>query len=77
MSFLLRVDSMSSGAFAGYNICFNPNASTNFSTKPYIKKLTTNTFNFGIQKLSGSVQYSPTVYSTNVTYLVVVNPTAI
>jgi len=75
MSFLLRVDSMSSGAFAGYNVCFNPNASTNFNTKPYIKKLTAGTFNFGIEKLGGSIQYSPAVYSTNVTYLVVVKYT--
>ena len=72
MSFMVRVDSMTSTATTGYNICFNQaTGATFFNTALYTKRLSATTFNFGIRK-SLAVSYSNTVYNTNTTYLVVV-----
>ena len=71
MSFIIRVDSMTGTATAGYNIAFNPSTGGTFiNTMLYVKRLSATTFNFGIRK-SRNVIYSSTVYNTNTTYLAV------
>ncbi|HMQ70277.1 MAG TPA: T9SS type A sorting domain-containing protein [Ignavibacteria bacterium] len=71
LSFMVRVDSMTSTATTGYNICFNQSTgATLFNTALFTKKVSPTTFNFGIRK-SMSTSYSNTVYNTNTTYLVV------
>ena len=73
MAFMFSVDSMSSTASYGYNIGFNPmGGQTNHNTLLYIQKITSSTFNFGINKNSGTAAvYSTNTYNTNTTYLIV------
>lgn len=76
MSFLIRVDSLTANATYGYNICFDQSGgATNLNTRPYVKKLTSSTFNFGLAKSDDQPVYSATISSTNTTYLVVVKYT--
>lgn len=71
VSFMIRLDSLSSTMSAGYCICLNPNTGgTNLNTRLYLKKVTGTTFNFGIYK-SKTVSYNSTAYNTNTTYLAV------
>ena len=71
-AFLIKVDSLTSSATEGYNICLDEGGgSTNFNTKLYIRKISSSTFNMGIKKSDGSVKYSSAVYSKNTTYLAV------
>lgn len=72
LSFMIRVDSLTTTATTGYNICFNQSTgATFFNTMLYTKKLSSTTFNFGIRK-SRNVSYSSTVFNTNTTYLAVI-----
>ena len=73
MSFLIRVDSLTATATEGYNICLDAaGPSTSLTNRVFVKKVSSSTFNFGIQKAyDGPVNYSPAVYSKNTTYLVV------
>lgn len=76
LSFLIRVDSLTPTATEGYNVCLDQEGgTTNLNTKPYIKRLSSSTFNFGIRKSDSITNYSGTVYSTNTTYLVIVSYT--
>ena len=76
MSFLFRVDSLTSTATEGYNICLDEEGgSTNLNTKVYVKKLSSSTFNFGIKKSDSLTIYSGTTYSINTTYLLVASYT--
>ena len=78
LSFILRVDSLTSTATEGYNICLDQSGgSTNLNTKTYIKKLSSSTFNIGINKGYGTVKYSPVVYTKNTNYLIVCSYTFI
>ncbi len=71
MSLMIRIDSLSSAMTSGYCIGFNPNTvGINLNTRLYVKKVTANTFNFGIYK-SRSAVYGSTVYNANTTYLAV------
>jgi len=73
MAFMFSVDSMSSTASSGFNIGFNPTGGQTYNnTLLYIQKITSSTFNFGINKSSGaSTVYSNNTYNTNITYLIV------
>ncbi len=76
MSFMIKIDSFTTTATQGYCISFNQGTgATLLNTKPYIKKVTSNTFNFGISKSTNAPVFSGTVYSVNSTYLVVVKYT--
>lgn len=76
LSFMIKIDSFTTNATQGYNTGFNLGTGATFlNTKPYIKKITSNTFNFGIMKSDSAAVYSSTVYSTGLTYLVVVKYT--
>jgi hypothetical protein len=74
LTFLISVQSLTDSAIAGYNIALDEaGGSTNINTKLYVKRLTANTFNFGMEKLyGGEIAYSDSVYNTNTTYLAVV-----
>ncbi len=76
LSFLMRVDSMALNATQGYCIGLDDIGSTNLTSFVYFKKITGNTFNFGIRKRS-IVAYSSNVYNTNTTYLIVASYTFI
>lgn len=72
MSFMIRVDSLTSASTEGFNICFDESGgTTNLNTKIFIKRITSSTFNFGIRKYDGVSKYSPAVYNTNTTYLLI------
>ncbi|MBV6478288.1 MAG: hypothetical protein HGGPFJEG_01038 [Ignavibacteria bacterium] len=71
MSFMIRIDSLPSTMTQGYCISFNPiSGGTSLNTRLYIKRLTGNTFNFGVYK-SNSTSFSSSVFNSNVTYLAV------
>lgn len=71
MSFMIRLDSLSSTMTQGNCIGFNPNTGgTNLNTRLFIKRVTGSTFNFGVYK-SRSAVFSSTVFNTNTTYLAV------
>ncbi len=72
MSFMVRVDSMTTQATQGNNIGFDQaGGSTNLNTQLYIQRVSASTFNLGIRK-QGAVSYAPGVYNINTTYLAVV-----
>ena len=72
LSFLIRVDSLTSASTEGFNICLDEDGgSTNFNTKIFIKKINSSTYNIGVRKYDGAAKYSPVVYSKNTTYLVI------
>lgn len=76
MSFLFRLDSFATSSTQAFIANFDElGGSTNFNTKVFIKKVNSSTFNFGIQKYTGAVKFSPVVYSKNTTYLVVASYT--
>ncbi|HRJ98450.1 MAG TPA: hypothetical protein PL089_02395 [Ignavibacteria bacterium] len=74
LSFLIRVDSMALNATQGYCIGLDEIGSTNLTSYVYFKKVTANTFNFGIRKRS-AISYSSNVYNTNTTYMIVASYT--
>jgi len=70
--FMIRVDSLTARATFGYNIGFDKSGSTTeLNSCLYIKKVSSNTFNLGINK-TDSATYNSTAYNINTTYFVVV-----
>lgn len=71
-SYLIRVDSLPASASEGYIVFLDESSgSTNHTCKVILKRLSSTTFNLGIRKKSGTINYSPAVYSTNTVYLLV------
>lgn len=71
MSLMIKADSLGVNANTGYNIGFDAAGGTTYiNTKLMLQKVTANTFKMGISKTSGA-SYSPVIYNTNTTYLVV------
>lgn len=70
-SFLLRVDLLTLGSFAGYNIAMEQyGGPTNINMRTMIERKTDSTFRMAIVKTEGPV-FSPKTYKVKQTYLVV------
>ncbi len=76
LSYLLEVDSLTPTASDGYVACLDQaGGATNHCTKAYIRRVSPNSFNLGIVKITGSAVFDGEVYGTDTTYLVVVKYT--
>ncbi len=72
MAFMMRLDSVGASTTQGYNIGFDlAGGATQLNTRTCIRRVSSNSYNIGIAKLSSPV-YKNAVYSTNATYLIVV-----
>jgi hypothetical protein len=71
LAFMVRVDSLGANATQGYVTGLNQSVGTNLSSSLQIRKVTANTFNFGIRKRVRST-YTAATYNTGTTYLAVI-----
>lgn len=76
MSFMIQVDSMTNATTSGGCISFNPTGGTYLNTILQIKRLTKNSFDFGIVKSSGAL-FLNSSFEVHRTYLIVLKYTFI
>lgn len=79
MSFMFQVDQLPSTVTQGYGIAFDVGGSTTENnTRFFIKRLSDNEFNLGIQKIGGfAIEFSNLPYRVGQTYLIVLKYTFI